>query len=471
MSEFSRRNLLFSGLAAAAGTATGLLKPRQLLAQNQNRRSAAVPKASGSLGYTPVITPNGESLPWRWEDGYKTFHLIAEPVVREFAPGLKVNCWGYNGIAPGPTIEAVEGDKVRIYVENRLPEPTSVHWHGVILPNGMDGVAGLNQPRIEPGQTFKYEFTVRQHGTQMYHPHFDEMVQFAMGMMGFLIFHPRRPQRRVDRDFCIFLNEWFIKPGTSVPDPTMMLDFNLFTFNHKVFPGTDSWFVRLGDLVRVRIANISMDSHPIHIHGHTFKWTGTDGGPLPETAWIPETSINVPPGTTRDIEFIADNPGDWAVHCHKVHHTMNQMGHDLPIMIGVDQSGIADKLNALIPGYMEMGSTGMGDMADMGKPRNSLLMGSHEGNAQGPFGSIFMGGMFTIMKIRENLRSYGEDPGWYDHPAGTIALPAGATTPLPQSNPHQNHSLMSLPGAKRIPKAETYTAIRPSSCATPIAKR
>ena len=408
----SRRNMIASGLATVSAGMAGLLRAPLFAAQTRQGFQG---------GYTPVVTPNGSSLPWRWEDGFKTFHLIAEPCVREFAPGLRVNCWGYNGQTPGPTIEAVEGDRVRIYLENRLPEPTSMHWHGVLLPNGMDGVVGLVQRPIEPGQTYKYEFTVRQHGTQMYHPHFDEMVQQAMGMMGFLIFHPRRPVRRIDRDYAIFLNEWFIKPGTSVPDPTMMLDFNVFTFNSRVFPGTEPLLARLGDRVRIRFGNISMDSHPIHLHGHTFRWTGSDGGPLPETAWIPETSINVPPGTTRDIEFIADNPGDWALHCHKVHHTMNQMGHNLPIMTGVDQTGVSEKLEELVPGYMPMGNTGMGEMMDMGKPRNSLMMGAGEG----PFGEIFMGGMFTVLKIREGLRSYDEDPGWYQHPEGTVAMPSG----------------------------------------------
>lgn len=443
--KLSRRNLLASGAALLGAGAAGLLRRTPLLAAAERQ---ALPK-----GLTPVITPDGSSLPWRWEDGCRTFHLIAEPVVREFAPGFRVNCWGYNGQTPGPTIEAVEGERIRIYLENRLPEPTSMHWHGVLLPNGMDGVIGLNQRPIEPGQTVKYEWTVRQHGTQMYHPHFDEMVQQAMGMMGFLIFHPRRPARRIDRDYAIFLNEWAIKPGTSVPDPTVMLDFNVFTFNSRVFPGTAPLLARLGDRVRIRIANISMDSHPIHLHGHVFRWTGSDGGPLPETAWIPETSINVAPGTTRDIEFVADNPGDWALHCHKVHHTMNQMGHGLPVMTGVDQSGVTEKLNELVPGYMPMGSAGMGDMhtMDMGTPRNSLPMGGGEG----PFGPVFMGGMFTVVKIREGLRSYDEDPGWYEHPEGTVATVVAG----PQAAAHR-HPGRPAPAAPT--NGATFDAVKPS---------
>ncbi len=452
----SRRRILFSSAATMAASVAGAVNPRRLLGAT---------RASPARGpYTPVVTPNGAALPWQWEDGRKAFRLVAEPVVREFAPGLRVNCWGYNGQTPGPTIEAVEGDRVRLYVENRLPEPTSVHWHGVILPNGMDGVVGLNQKRIEPGETFLYEFTVRQSGTHMYHPHFDEMVQQSMGMMGFLIFHPRNPPRRIDRDFAIFLNEWFIKPGTSTPDPSVMLDFNVFTFNSRVFPGTDPLLVRLGDRVRLRIANISMDSHPIHFHGHTLQWTGTDGGALPPTAWIPESTINVPPGTTRDVEFVADNPGDWALHCHKVHHTMNQMGHNLPVMTGVDQGGVVDKLNDVVPGYMPMGATGMGDMMDMGGPRNSLFMGGGEG----PYGTIFMGGMFTVMKIRENLASYDDDPGPYRAPAGTVAGPVGTRQALGAPGPIPTHP---RPAPAAFSPSTTFDVVRGSSCASMMRRR
>ena len=170
------------------------------------------------------------------KDGGKEFRLVAEPVQREFAPGMVVDCWGYNGQSPGPTIEVVEGDRVRLFVTNHLPERTSMHWHGVLLPNGMDGVAGLMQPHIEPGETYVYEFTLRQHGTLMYHPHSDEMVQMALGMMGLFVIHPRGGPT-VDRDFGIMLHAGLSRPGTA-PRTSEMTDFNMFTFNGRAWPGT-----------------------------------------------------------------------------------------------------------------------------------------------------------------------------------------------------------------------------------------
>ena len=330
----TRKNLIQSAVAAFA---SGFLLRRGLVAAPtgheshsgaQSRGTTAAKKNAVGTARTPgrVITPNVGSLPYTMDGGVKVFHLIAEPVVREFAPGMLVNCWGYNGQSPGPTIEAFEGDRVRMLVTNKLSEPTSVHWHGVLLPNGMDGVAGLNQPYIQPGETYAYEFTLRQHGTQMYHPHSDEMVQMAMGMMGMFIIHPRRPLTPPpDRDFAIMLHEWYIAPGTATPNPNVMTDFNIFTFNGRVYPGTDALVVRKGDRVRLRFGNLSMDSHPVHLHGYVFQTTGTDGGPVPASARWSDTTVSVPVGATRDIEFVADEPGDWALHCHKSHHTMNAM--------------------------------------------------------------------------------------------------------------------------------------------------
>jgi len=355
-------------------------------------------------------------------DGVKVFHLTAEEVQHEFAPGLKATCWGYNGRVHGPTLEAVEGDRVRVYVTNRLPAPTTVHWHGVFLPNGMDGVGGLTQRSIPPGKTFKYEWTFRQHGTLMYHSHHDEMTQMALGMMGMIVVHPRRPNPgyKVDRDFVMLLSEWFIKPGTSRPDPNKMSDFNLLTINAKAFPGTAPLVCQKGDRVRLRFGNLSaMDHHPMHLHGHFFKVVATDGGQIPVSAQRPEATVLVPVGATRDVEFIADAPGDWPLHCHMTHHIMNQMGHDIPNMIGVDARAIDGKASPLLPGYMTMGQDGMGDMGEMGMqvPDNSIPMVG----AKGPFGYITMGGMFTLLKVREQLADASKDPGPYQHPPGSVA--------------------------------------------------
>ncbi|SDT90838.1 Multicopper oxidase with three cupredoxin domains (includes cell division protein FtsP and spore coat protein CotA) [Verrucomicrobium sp. GAS474] len=415
--NLSRRQLLAAtGLTALTTTFFG--KAQSALAAISGTEPTP-PPPSGNGSYTPVVTPNGTTLPWTMKDGVKEFRLVAEPVKREFAPGMIVNCWGYNGQTPGPTIEAVEGDRIRIFVTNKLNEPTSVHWHGIFLPNGMDGVSGLTQKSIEPDETYVYEFTLRQHGTYMYHPHSDEMVQMAVGMMGFFIIHPKGGEEtKIDRDFALFLMEWAVDPGTATPRASVMTDFNTFTFNSRAYPGTDPLIVKLGQRVRIRVANLSMDSHPIHIHGHRYWVTQTDGGQIPKTAWWPETSVNVPPGTTRTMEFVADNPGDWAFHCHKSHHTMNAMAHDIPNLLGVEQDSVTKKIKKLVPGYMEMGTDGMGEMGEMQMkgPKNTLAMMT----GTGPFGPVEMGGMFTVVKIRENLASY-DDPGWYKNPAGTMA--------------------------------------------------
>jgi FtsP/CotA-like multicopper oxidase with cupredoxin domain len=371
--------------------------------------------------YNPVVTLNGWSLPWRMNNGWKEFHLVAEPVRRQLAPGMTANLWGYNGQSPGPTIECVEGDRVRIFVTNKLPEHTTIHWHGVLLPNGMDGVGGLTQPHIPAGKTFVYEFQMKHSGTFMYHPHADEMVQMAMGMMGSLVVHPRDPKfNPVDRDFAFILAAYEIEPGAATPKVAEMLEFNLWTWNSRVFPGIDTLVVRRNDRVRVRIANLTMTNHPIHIHGHNFTVGCTDGGWVPRSARWPETSADIPVGAIRAIEFVADNPGDWAFHCHKSHHVMNAMGHDVPTMIGVDHRGVAERINKLIPDYMLMGERGMADMGEMEMPLpdNTLPMMS----GSGPFGAMEMGGMFTVVKVRDGLPRHDyQDPGWYQHPRGTVA--------------------------------------------------
>ena len=321
--------------------------------------------------YNPVVTLNGWTLPWRTRNGVKEFHLVAEPVTRELAPGMTAHLWGYNGQSPGPTIEVVEGDRVRIFVTNKLPEHTSIHWHGQRLPNGMDGVAGLNQPAIPSGKTFVYEFEARRPGTFMYHPHADEMTQMAMGMMGFWVTHPKKKHpliSDVDRDYCILLNAYDIEPGAYTPKIMTMLNFNLWTWNSRIFPGISPVVARKNDRVRIRVGNLTMTNHPIHIHGIEFEVTGTDGGPVPKAARWPEVTTDIAVGQMRQLEFVADEEGDWAFHCHKSHHTMNAMGHDLPTLIGVDHRGLSSKIHSLVPDYMVMGERGMADMTEMTMP-------------------------------------------------------------------------------------------------------
>ena len=407
----ARRSLL-SSMFAGAGAA--FLGKSEAAAQTV----AAQPRANS--GYTPVRTLNGTTLPFEMKDGVKEFRLVAEEIDHEFAPGTTAKCWGYNGSTPGPTIEAVEGDRIRILVTNNLPEHTSIHWHGLLLPSGMDGVSGLNQPSIQPGETFAYEFTLNQHGTHMYHPHADEMVQLAVGMMGMFIIHPKdgEPQK-IDRDYAIMLHNWAIHPGAYRPDPGVMVEFDLWTINSKVFPAIEYPIAQAGERVRIRIGNLSMWNHPMHLHGHQFHVTGSDGGRWPKTQWRSETTEIVGVGQTRDIEFDAV-PGDWAFHCHFSHHTMNAMGHDVPNPLGVDQSQVAMRIMSKIPGFMAMGENGMGEHQDhsmhMVGPENTLpmMMG------KGPFGNLEMGGMFTVVKIRETLDGDG-DPGWYENPPGTVA--------------------------------------------------
>ena len=434
----NRRNFLSMAGAAVAMSAVNKVAmarlPEIVSADKPDTQPLLIPNTGRP--YLPVTTLNGWSLPWRMNAGVKEFHLVAEPVKREMAPGMIANLWGYNGQSPGPTIEVVEGDRVRMFVTNRLPEVTSIHWHGQRLPNGMDGVSGLTQAPIQPGKTYVYEFEAKRAGTFMYHPHADEMTQMAMGMMGSWITHPKNPNlHKVDRDFVFLLNSYDIDPGSYTPRTNTMLDFNLWSFNSRVFPGIAPLVAKKNDKVRIRVGNLTMTNHPIHLHGHEFEVTGTDGGWVPKTARWPEVTTDVAVGQMRAIEFVANELGDWSLHCHKSHHTMNAMGHNVPNMIGVSQKGIAKEFAKLVPEYMSMGETGMAEMNEMAEmmpmplPENTLPMMS----GKGQFGDIAMGGMFTVLKVRDNIASNNVDPGHYKHPRGSLAYELADNAAAPEA--------------------------------------
>ena len=456
MSSFSRRDWMKASAVALGGAALGrasraaalpvtldpaaaadALAADPVAHANASRAAGGAPPRpaparagrslrSPSVGDRPsrVHTPNGSSVTGRRaDDGAWVYHLTVEEVQHEFAPGLTATCWGYNGQVHGPTFEAVEGDDVRIYVTNNLPVATTVHWHGFFIPSGMDGVGGLSQAPIAPGETFLYAFPIRQNGTFMYHSHHDEMTQIALGLTGLFVVH-KRGRDDVDRDVAIMLHEWLVEPGTSRPDPNAMADFNVLTMNGRAFPGTDPIVVGHGDRVRFRFGNLSpMDHHPIHLHGHYWKVVATDGGPIPAAGQWPETTVLVPVGSTRTVEWTADALGDWAMHCHMTHHVMNQMGHEFPNMVGVDARRLDREVQPLAPGYMTMGQVGGDDMGahvEMGHmpvPENSIPMVG----AAGPHGYITMGGMYTNVKVRPKPVDVDADPGWYANPPGTQA--------------------------------------------------
>ena len=318
--DFLRNTL---GLGAGLAAAPRLFAVPQESGASMDMKNMGHASQRSSSRIVSVETPDVQQLPWQMAGGAKEFHLIAEPVKQELMPGKIVNLWGYNGSAPGPTIQVNQGDRVRIIVDNHLPEPTSMHWHGFEIPIDMDGAPGSSQDPIPPGGRFVYEFTLHQAGTFFYHSHM--AMQEMMGMIGAFIMHPNETyDPHVDKDFAIILQEFAILPNNPIPN-SMNMEFNWLTFNGKSGPATTPLIVRLNDRVRLRFINLGMDHHPIHLHGHTFVVTGTEGGRQPKSTWGPKNTVLVGVAEASDVEFVANNPGDWMVHCHLPHHMMNQM--------------------------------------------------------------------------------------------------------------------------------------------------
>jgi manganese oxidase len=369
--EFFRRAFLGAGLgtgfaARATRLIAGSAAPQHGHAEGPAARrgptnavaAQAAPSRSGQA--LSVTTPDSPLLPCTRDGAVKVFNLVAEPVRTEIVPGRTLDAWGYNGSVPGPLIEVVQGDRVRLIVDNHLPEPTSMHWHGFEIPIAMDGMPGISQPMIPPGGRFVYEFTLHQAGTFFYHSH--APMQSMMGMIGLFIMHPKEALApRVDKDYGLVLQEWAILPNNTVPN-TMSMEYNWLTMNGKAAPATTPLIARLGDRVRIRLVNMGMDHHPIHLHGNTFYITGTEAGRVPEAAWAPANTVLVGVAQARDIEFQANNPGDWMLHCHMPHHMMNQMASMVGPMM---ESGRGMPAGMRMPGGMGM-NEGMGMMEQGG---------------------------------------------------------------------------------------------------------
>lgn len=334
----SRRDFMISASTAALGlpvAASALTLP-----WSEKPTTQAKGQTSRSEPYVPVQALGVPTLPYEMDGDIKVFRLTVEPVTIQFPDmsdphGMRrrpIHAWGYNGSVTGPTIEAVEGDRVRIIVQNNLPEGTSVHWHGLHVPIEMDGVVPISQEPIPPGESFTYEFTLEQHGTYFYHPHFMAAKQVGMGLSGFFIVHPRQPEpwQIVDKDYAFFLQVWMIHPGSPVPDTMEMNNFNYFTMNGRAAPDIPGMSAKSGERVRIRLVNLSMLNHPIHLHGHSFKITEHGAGFLPPNQHFVANTVHLSSAESRSIEFVAGRPGKWIMHCHFLHHVMNDM-HRPPI--------------------------------------------------------------------------------------------------------------------------------------------
>ena len=282
----------------------------------------------------PITAPNvqpatetqgGQPLEYREENGVKVFELTAKAVQWPILDKVSVTAFTYNGTVPGPMIRVTEGDQVRIVVKNELPDPTTIHWHGVEVPNAMDGVPGVTQDPIKPGETFTYEFTAKPAGTFMYHSHFEGDVQVSAGLYAPLIIDPKEPEANPPAvDKTLMISESLITGGqTFAPMPMSGMEPNYFTINGKSFPATEQITVKKGERVRLRLIGIGQFIHPMHLHGFPFEIVATDGHPVPEGARLIKDTVSVAPGERYDIEFTATETGQWVLHCHILHHTTN----------------------------------------------------------------------------------------------------------------------------------------------------
>jgi FtsP/CotA-like multicopper oxidase with cupredoxin domain len=275
----------------------------------------------------PFDARGDQPLAPKLDKGVKVFDLEASVIRWTILPGVTVEAYAFNRQVPGPRIRVTEGDWVRINVTNRLPEPTAVHWHGLILPNAMDGAAEVTQKPIALGETFTYEFTTAQAGTYFYHTHAHVDRQQGLGLYGALIIDPREPnaEARADVEYVIQLQEWLQRSGLTYPAMPMEGALpNYFTINGKAYPATDTIQLKLGQTIKLRfIGSNNIFIHPMHVHGGPFTVVARDGETLSPQARFDADTVNVGPGQRYDVIWRARNPGKWLVHCHIGHHTTN----------------------------------------------------------------------------------------------------------------------------------------------------
>lgn len=274
------------------------LTPEELAAMHDDL--SAFPEDTEGQGNQPLE-------PEITDDGVKVFELTAEHVEWEVEPGEVREAMAYNGQVPGPRIDVDLGDEIRVVLHNELDVPTSLHLHGLVLPNEMDGVPGLTQDSVLPGESFTYELTVTNAGSHMYHSHFDSADQVPGGLLGAFVVHGD-DEPEVDHDVVMILNDGPLG----------------YTINGKGFPATEPVVVEQGDRVRVRYMNEGLESHPMHLHGMPQQIIARDGYAL--EAPVTEDNVLVAPGDRLDVLVEATEPGAWAWHCHILTHAEGAHG-------------------------------------------------------------------------------------------------------------------------------------------------
>lgn len=277
------------------------------------------------------------------------FTLTAQPGNLEVESGKTLPVWTFNNAVPGPEIRVQQGDRVKITLQNELPEPVSIHWHGLPVPIAMDGIPGVTQNAVPPGQAFTYEFTANTAGTYWYHSHQDSVNQIDRGLYGSFIVEPKGD--RADRDYVVMLDEWMSQggaadagtgsmdhsqmaadphssavkndphsahgtPGAAAAAGHDMSMYDLLTINGKSGASVQSLAVKQGDNVRLRIINAGYKSHVLHLHGHEWRVTATDGQPVHNPQPLKDTLLAIAPGERYDVEFQANNPGQWYLEAH-----------------------------------------------------------------------------------------------------------------------------------------------------------
>jgi len=298
-------------------------------------------------GNAPIAAKDakgGQPLEPKIVEGVKEFTLTVQKTRWYILPDVQVVAYTYNGTVPGPEIRVTEGDKVRIFVKNALDEPTSIHWHGLQIPNSQDGAGDVTQAPIRPGETYTYEWTVpNTPGTYFYHTHVNGDRQQTLGLYGALIIEAKQPAVKYDVEYTVMLGEWTVIDGKTYPTMDMApLQPNYFTINGKSYPSTDILNVKVGQRVLIRFIGSGQFIHPMHLHGQPFTIVGTDGNPVPESARLQKDTVLIGPGERYDVEFVARAPGKWLLHCHIMHHLTNdgqevQGGGGLTMIVNISE--------------------------------------------------------------------------------------------------------------------------------------